>query len=51
MRSSSEITVLVGYDVLSVLVNVDPKGTAGALCVNLDLEGDGQSNVFNCFAK
>jgi len=40
-----------GYDVLFVLVNVDPKGTVGALCVNLGLEGDGQSNVFNCFAK
>jgi hypothetical protein len=40
-----------GYNVLSVLVNVDAKGTAGALCVNLGLEGDGQSNVFNCFAK
>ena len=40
-----------GYNVLSVLVNVDPKGTPGALCVNLGLEGDGQSSVFNCFAK
>jgi hypothetical protein len=40
-----------GYNVLSVLVNVDPKGTTAALCVHLGLEGDGQSNVFNCFAK
>jgi|SRR3954465_14398187 hypothetical protein len=40
-----------GYNVLSVLVNVDPKGIPGALCVNLGLEGDGQSSVFNCFAK
>jgi hypothetical protein len=40
-----------GYNVLSVLVNVDPKGMAGALCVNLGLEGNGQSNVVNCYAK
>jgi hypothetical protein len=40
-----------GYNVLSVLVNVDPKGKPGALCVNLGLEGDGQSSVFNCFGK
>ena len=40
-----------GYNVLSVLVNVDPKGIPGALCVNLGLEGGGQSSVFNCFAK
>jgi hypothetical protein len=40
-----------GYNVLSVLVNVDAKGMPGALCVNLGIEGGGQSNVFNCFAK
>jgi hypothetical protein len=40
-----------GYNVLSVLVNVDPKGIPGALCVYLGLEGDGKSSVFNCFAK
>jgi len=40
-----------GYNVLSVLVKVDPNGKPGALCVNLGLEGDGQSGVFNCFDK
>jgi hypothetical protein len=40
-----------GYNVLSVLVNVDPNGKPGALCVNLGLEGAGQSSVFNCFGK
>jgi hypothetical protein len=40
-----------GYDVLSVLVNVDPNGKPGALCVNLGLEGGEHSSVFNCFAK
>ena len=40
-----------GYNVLSVLVNVDPKGTYGALCVNLGIEGGGHSNVFNCYGK
>ncbi|HWC18082.1 MAG TPA: hypothetical protein VG498_13765, partial [Terriglobales bacterium] len=41
-----------GYDVLSVLVNVDPKGKHAALCVNLGLEsGEGRSSVFNCFGK
>jgi hypothetical protein len=40
-----------GYNVLSVLVSVDPNGESGALCVNLALEGTGQSSVFNCFAK
>lgn len=40
-----------GYNVLSVLINVDPKGIPGALCVNLGLEGGGESSVFNCLAK
>jgi len=40
-----------GYNVLSVLVYVDPKAIDGALCVYLGLEGDGPSSVFNCFAK
>ena len=40
-----------GYNVLSVLVNVDPKGLPGALCVYLGREGEGQSTVFNCFAS
>ena len=40
-----------GYNVLSVLVTVDPQGIPGALCVNLGLEGEGPSSVFNCYAK
>ena len=41
-----------GYDVLSVLVNVDPKGTNDRLCVNLSLEGGGgKSSVVKCSAK
>jgi len=40
-----------GYNVLSLLVNVDPKGIPGALCVYLGREGEGQSGVFSCSAK
>ncbi len=40
-----------GYNVLSVLVNVDPNGKPGALCANLGLEGSGRSYVFNCYGK
>lgn len=41
-----------GYNVLSLLVNVDPKGTKDSLCVNLSLEGGGGENrVAKCSAK
>lgn len=41
-----------GYNILSVLVNVDPKGTKDSLCVDLSLEGGGgQSKVNKCGAK
>ena len=41
-----------GYHVLSVLVNLDPKGTSDKLCVDLSLEGgDTKSTVANCDAK
>jgi hypothetical protein len=44
-----------GYDILSVLVNVDPKGTKDRLCVNLGLEGGSggsrESRVAKCSAK
>ena len=38
-----------GYHVLSVLVNVDPKGTNDKLCVDLSLEGgNARSTVAKC---
>jgi hypothetical protein len=40
-----------GYNVLSVLVNVDPKGTKDRLCVNLSLEGGGENRVAKCGPK
>jgi hypothetical protein len=41
-----------GYNLLSVLVNVDPKGSRDRLCVDSSLEGQsGQSSVAKCPAK
>ena len=41
-----------GYHVLSVLVNVDPKGANDRLCVDLSLEGgNAESTVRTCGAK
>jgi hypothetical protein len=42
-----------GYNILSVLVNVDPKGAKDRLCVDLSLEGGGgpQSSVAKCPEK
>jgi hypothetical protein len=41
-----------GYHVLSVLVNVDPKGENDRLCVDLSLEGgNAHSTVARCSAK
>lgn len=41
-----------GYEVLSVLVNVDPKGTDDELCVDLGLEGGSHnSSVAKCNAN
>jgi hypothetical protein len=41
-----------GYHVLSVLVNVDPKGTNDSLCLDLSLEGgNAESTVVKCPAK
>ena len=38
-----------GYNDLSVLVNVDPKGTSDKLCVDVSLEsGPGQNTVTKC---
>jgi hypothetical protein len=38
-----------GYNVLSVLVEVDPKGTKDRLCVDLSIEsGEGRSKVAKC---
>lgn len=41
-----------GYHVLSVLVNVDPKGTNDSLCLDLTLEGgNAESTAVKCPAK
>jgi hypothetical protein len=40
-----------GYNSLSVLVNVDPKGNTDGICVNLGVEGGGQSSVAKCEAE
>jgi hypothetical protein len=41
-----------GYHVLSVLVNVDPKGANDKLCVDLSLEGGNpESTVAECGLK
>jgi hypothetical protein len=41
-----------GYHVLSVLVNVDPKGANDRICVDLSLEGgNAESTVRTCGAK
>jgi len=41
-----------GYNILTVLVTVDPKGTEDRLCVNLSLEGGGsRSSVAKCSPK
>jgi len=40
-----------GYKSLSVLVNVDPKGSTDGICVNLGVEGGGQSAVAKCEAE
>ncbi len=41
-----------GYNIMSVLVNVDPKGTKDKLCVDLSLESaGGKTTVAECSAK
>jgi hypothetical protein len=41
-----------GYNILSVLIQVDPKGTKDGLCVNLSQEGlGGQSTATRCSAR
>jgi hypothetical protein len=41
-----------GYNILSVLVNVDPKGMEDRLCVDLSLESGGEhSSVAKCAPK
>jgi hypothetical protein len=40
-----------GVNSLSVLIHVDPKGTRDRLCVNLGVEGGGQSSAAKCEAE
>jgi hypothetical protein len=41
-----------GYNILSVLIQIDPKGTKNRLCVNLSQESlGGQSTVARCSAR